>query len=284
MFFDLAFLDPAVELLQACGPTAAFGQLLLPQTRRAVLGLLPGLAVIFDHHQEVTRGGKGVEAEDLNGNRRTGLGQGCTQEVEHGFDLAVRLATHYRLPHLERPPLYQHGRHRAPTHVKLSLYDDPGRRGLGVGLEFFDFRHQQDHVHKIVEIKPLLCGDLHHDRVPAPSLRHKTLVGKLLLDKIRVGIGQIHLVDGYHHGHISGLGVAYGLKGLGHHAVVRSHHYHRDIGRLRPSGAHCRERFVPRSIEERHLPVVVGDLVGTDVLRDAARLALDHLSLTDGVQ
>src|ERR1051325_8428235 len=46
--------------------------------------------------------------------------------------------------------------------------------------------------------------------------------------------------------------------------------------------AHSGERLVARRVEERDAPVVFQrDLIGADVLRDAARLARDHVGLAD---
>src|SRR6185436_18958332 len=49
-------------------------------------------------------------------------------------------------------------------------------------------------------------------------------------------------------------------------------------------GAHGRERLVARRVEEGDRAAVVADLVGADVLRDAAGLALDDVRLADGVE
>ncbi len=53
---------------------------------------------------------------------------------------------------------------------------------------------------------------------------------------------------------------------------------------LRAAGPHGGERLVARGVEEGDPLLVVRDLVGADVLGDAAGLGLDHLGLPDGVQ
>jgi hypothetical protein len=68
-------------------------------------------------------------------------------------------------------------------------------------------------------------------------------------------------------------------------AVVGGHHDHRDVGGLGAAGAHGGERLVARRVEERdRLAVVLVDLVGADVLGDAAGLARRHVRLADGVE
>ncbi len=158
------------------------------------------------------------------------------------------------------------------------------RRSLGVGLELLHLGHKKDHIHEFVQIQALFRGHLHHDGLATPGLGDQPLVRQLLLDQIGVGIGKVHLVDGHHDGHLGRLGVADGLQRLGHDPVVGRDHDHGDIGGLRSPGAHGREGFVARSVEEGDLPLVVRHLIGTDVLGDATGLRLDHFGLADGVQ
>ena len=62
---------------------------------------------------------------------------------------------------------------------------------------------------------------------------------------------------------------------LRHHAIVSRNHEHDDVGDLRAAGPHHRERFVTRRVEEHDVPAVAHrHVIGADVLRDAAGLAL----------
>ena len=102
---------------------------------------------------------------------------------------------------------------------------------------------------------------------------------------MRVGVGQVDLVDRDDHRHAGVLGVRDRLDGLRHHRVVGGHDEHDDVGDLRAAGAHGGERFVARRVEEGDLlPVRQRDVVGADVLRDAARLAGDDVRLADVVE
>ena len=74
------------------------------------------------------------------------------------------------------------------------------------------------------------------------------------------------------------------LAGLRHDAVVGGDDDDRDVGHLGAAGAHGGERLVARRVEEGDRLVVVVDLVGADVLRDAAGLARGDLGLADRVQ
>jgi hypothetical protein len=75
-----------------------------------------------------------------------------------------------------------------------------------------------------------------------------------------------------------------GLLGLGLDAVVGRDNDHREVGHVGAAGAHGGESLVARRVEEGHDLVVVVDLVGADVLGDAAGLARGHLGLAHGVQ
>ena len=53
---------------------------------------------------------------------------------------------------------------------------------------------------------------------------------------------------------------------------------------LRAARAHHRERFVAGRVEEHDVAIVDRDVIGADVLRDAAGLALGDARLADGVE
>ena len=104
----------------------------------------------------------------------------------------------------------------------------------------------------------------------------------------RVGTFLVDLVDRHHDRHIGRLRVVDGLHRLRHHAVVGGDHQDRDVGGLRAAGTHGGERLVTRGVDEgdraaRAVEVDL-DLVGADVLGDAAGLFLADVGLADGVQ
>ena len=75
-----------------------------------------------------------------------------------------------------------------------------------------------------------------------------------------------------------------GLDGLRHDAVVRSDHQDRDVRDLGAPRAQSRERLVTGRVEEGEAAPAVVHLVRADVLRDAARLRLDHGALADRIE
>ena len=127
-------------------------------------------------------------------------------------------------------------------------------------------------------------GDGNHDGVAAPVLADQIVLGQLLLDALDVGGGLVDLVDGDDGLHACGLGMADGLDGLGHHAVIGGNHQHGDVGRHRAAQAHGSEGLVAGGVQEGDLPAVEVDGVRADVLGDAACLARSHAGLADVVQ
>ena len=127
-------------------------------------------------------------------------------------------------------------------------------------------------------------GNRHHDHVAAPIFGQQAAIGELLLDALGLRVGLVDLVDGHDDGHAGGSGVIDGFEGLRHDAVVGRHHQDHDVGDLGAAGAHARERFVAGRVDEDDLAAVLLDLVGADVLRDAAGLAVGHIGGTDGIE
>ena len=72
--------------------------------------------------------------------------------------------------------------------------------------------------------------------------------------------------------------------GLRHDAVVGGHDQHDHVGHVGAAGTHRGERLVARRIEERDDALRRGDVIGADVLRDAARFAAGHARAANGVE
>ena len=75
-----------------------------------------------------------------------------------------------------------------------------------------------------------------------------------------------------------------GLHRLRHHAVVGGDDQDDDVGGLGAAGAHRGERLVAGRIDEGNHAARRLDLVGADVLRDAAGLAGHHVGLAQGIE
>ena len=110
------------------------------------------------------------------------------------------------------------------------------------------------------------------------------MLHQLLARLLGVGVRQVALVDGHHDGTARGLGVVDGFDGLRHHAVGGGHHQHHEIGHLRAARAHLGESGVAGRVDEGQRRIADLDLVRTDVLRDPAGLAFNHVGLSQSVE
>ena len=112
----------------------------------------------------------------------------------------------------------------------------------------------------------------------------QAVLGHLGAHALGLGALLVDLVDRDDDRHFGRLGVVDRLLGLRLDAVVGGDHDHREVGHARAAGAHRGERLVAGRVEEGDLFAAVADLVGADVLGDAAGLAGGDLGLADRVQ
>ena len=161
----------------------------------------------------------------------------------------------------------------------------PDALRFGFALQLEDVGGQQNHLEQLIEVLPLLGRDRHHDRLAAPVFGHEVQLGQLALDVVGIGARLVDLVDRDDDRHVGRLGVVDRLARLRHDAVVGRDDEHDDVGDLGAAGAHQRERFVARRVEEDDAAAVADvDVIGADVLRDAAGFALGDLRFADGVE
>src|ERR671910_2249416 len=227
----------------------------------------------------------GVEAEHLDrlGRRRV-LDLAAAVVVQRADAAPVR-AGDDRVADPEGAAVDQHGDDRAAARVELGLDHHARRLDVRIGPELLDLGQQQDRLQQVVEVRPRLRGDVDEHGLAAPLLGLEAELRHLRADAVGLRALLVDLVDRDEDRHLGGLRVVDRLARLRLHAVVGRHHDDRDVGDLRAAGAHRREGLVARRVEEGD-DLVVGrvDLVGADVLRDAAGLARGHLRLADRVE
>ena len=160
----------------------------------------------------------------------------------------------------------------------------PEAGGVGIGAELLQLGDQQDHVEQVVEPLVGLGRDVAVDGVAAPVLGGEAVGGELVADPVGLGALLVDLVDRDQDRHVGGAGVVDRLFGLRHDAVVGGDDDDGDVGDLGAAGAHRGEGGVARRVEEGDRLLVVVDLVGADVLGDAAGLAGGDLGLADRVE
>ena len=100
-----------------------------------------------------------------------------------------------------------------------------------------------------------------------------------------IGFGLVDLIDGDDDRSLGRLGMANRLDRLWHDAVIRRHNQHDDVRDLRAARAHGCEGRVSGGVDESDgLAAGRNDLVGADVLCDAARFASDYIGVADRVE
>ena len=149
---------------------------------------------------------------------------------------------------------------------------------------------QQDGLEQLADARALLGGDVDEHDVAAVFLGDKPVLGELGSGSSSgLAVVLIDLVDRDDDRHAGRLRVVDGLHGLGHDTVIGCDHEDRDVGDLGATGTHGRERLVTGGVDEgdRAARAVLGgdlDLVGADVLGDAAVLGVDDVRVSDRVE
>ena len=105
-------------------------------------------------------------------------------------------------------------------------------------------------------------------------------------DAVGISLRFVHLVDRNDHRHAGSFRVVDGFDRLRHDAVVGGDHKHDDVGHLGAAGAHGGERFVAGGVDKGDEIAQRGcpNLIGADVLSDAAGFARDDVGGADRVE
>ena len=186
---------------------------------------------------------------------------------------------------LEGAPLHQHRRHGSATAIEPRLDDGAFRAAIRVGDEIEQFGLQRDRLEQLVEIGALGRRHFNRKRIAAKRLNLHVVLQEFLHHPLGIGFGLVDLVDGDNDRSPGRLGVANRLDRLRHDAVIRRHHQHNDVGDLRATRAHRGEGRVAGGVDEGDgLATGRNDLVGADMLRDAAGFARNHIGVANCVE
>src|SRR5215207_3961024 len=281
---DLAAARLVEDRLERHLLAGAAGLRLALQAEAALVGELARAAVVLDHAHVLARLGHAVEAEHLDRLRRPRLLHPAALVVVQRAHAAPVGTGDERVTDLQRAAVYEHGHDGAAARVELGLDHDPGGLGVRVRLQLLDLRQQQDRLEQVIQVGLRLGRDVHEHRLAAPLLGLQAELGHLGAHAVGLRALLVDLVDRDEDRHLGRLRVVDRLARLRLHAVVGGDDDHRDVGHLGAARAHGGERLVAGRVEERDLLVAVVDLIGADVLGDAARLAGRDLGLADRVE
>ena len=243
-----------------------------------------GFAVAAGDDKAVASFGQGAEAQNLRRGAGGNFVDVLALVVNHGADTPEGIAGHDVVSHGQRAVYNQHGGGGAALAVQFGFDDDARRLLVGVGFQFGNLGYQLQVLQQVVYALSGAGGNVDRYDVAAPVLHQQLVLTELTLDPLRVCAGQVHLVDGDHDGNLSCLGVVYGLYGLGHYAVVGSHHQHRYVGDTGSAGANGGEGGMAWGVQEGDGAASGLHLVGPHVLGDAADFAVGHVGILDVVQ
>ena len=278
--FQFAFLDPVEDIVQG---DLGFLLFFFLGLGHPLFSHTPGNVFVTGIH-DVPGLGHIIQAQDFHRGGRQRLFHLFTPVVHHGTDLAVAGTDQDGVPDVQGAPVDQHRSHRASALIQLGFDDGTVGRQFRVGFQFQHIGYQQDHFQQVTDTGLLTGRNRHHDGVATPGFRNQTMFRQLLHDEVRVGPFLIDFVDGHDDGHLGGFGMVDGFNGLGHDAIIGSHHQYGNICHLGTTGTHGRKGFMPRSIQENDGPALADHPVCTDVLGDTAGFPCRHVGLPDGIQ
>ena len=207
--------------------------------------------------------------------------------VEHRADTAPGLPGDDGVADVQRTLFDEGGDDGTASRVQVRLEHVRLRRLVRVGDEVLGdlgVRDEQQRIEQLLDADPGGRGDVEHDRLATPLLRHELLLGELLTHAGRVGVLAVGLRHRDDDRDIGRACVRDRFHRLRHHTVVGGDHEDRDVGDLRAARTHRGERFVARRVDEGDAPITTIDLVRTDRLRDATGFARDDVRVTDGVE
>ena len=193
------------------------------------------------------------------------------------------LADQNRIADLQRAARDEQRRARTEALLQLGLDHETVRAAIRIRLKLQDLRLHENVLEKRVHALAGHARDGTADDVAAPVFRRETALLQLLLDAVDVRGRLVRLRDRHHDLNASPTTDLDALLGLRHNAVVRRHDEDGDVGDLGTAGAHRAERGMARGVEERDLLARKLDLIGRDLLGDAARFARGDVLLANPV-
>ena len=220
------------------------------------------------------------------GTRRAGFLHLPALVVDHRADLARDRADDEDVADPQRAALDQHGRERAAALVELGLDHRAFGGAVGIGLQLEDLGLQLDRLEQLVEIGLLERRDLDVLDVAAHVLDDDLVLEQLLADLLRHWLpGLSILLIATIIGTPAALVWLIASIVCGMIAVIGRDHQHDDVGDVGAARAHLGEGLVARRVEEGDLRLVgQRDLIGADMLGDAAGLARDDVGAADRVE
>ena len=166
-------------------------------------------------------------------------------------------------------------------------FDDGSRRGrarIGLRLDF-GIGDQQDLFQQVIQSELFFGRDFDRLHFAAVGFRHDIVLGELRQNAGRVRAFFVNFVDGDDDRDTCRFGMIDRFNGLRHDAVIGGDDQDGNVRHLSATRPHRGKRFMAGRVQKRDLALLAGvlgivhfDLIGADMLRDAAELARRRLS------
>ena len=189
---NFSILKLIVKILQ--GRTFRGGRPGLP-VRVLLLGDdIPSFLFVIHPAELLSRLGNRSEPEDFHGHAGACGIHALPLVVKHGSDTSPGALGEHDIPPHERAFLDDYRGYRSLALVEFRLDNVPPGFHGGIRLEFSHFRHQGDHLQKLIHPRSGFRGNIRHDGIPSPFLGDQAVFRKLLTHSVGSGLRLIHLV------------------------------------------------------------------------------------------
>ncbi|RMT41165.1 hypothetical protein ALP47_05114 [Pseudomonas savastanoi] len=279
----LLFLTHVLEdVLQLAGMSAS--QFDLAELALAEQSDFAGFLLVSQHRHLVASIRSTVKTQDFDRDRRTCFFDRLAVLVKHGTDAAEVRTDQNHVALTQRTVLNQNSSDRTTALVQTGLDNNATTRGRRSCLEFQNFGLQQNSFQQLVDASTHFRGYRNERRITAPLFGRHAMDRQLAADTIEVSTRLVDLVHRNNQRNASRNSMLNSFDGLRHNAVVSCNHQNHDIRCLGTTGTHGGKRGVTRGVEERDHAAFGFNVVGTDVLGDAASFASCNLGTTDVVE
>ena len=250
----------------------------------AIFSNFTRLRFSFNNVQNIASFRSTVQTEHLNRNRRSSFFDSFAVVIFHRTDTAPLLAHDEDIALAKRTVLYKNRRDWATAHIQLSFDDCTGSGAVRVRFQLKNFRLKRDRFQQFFQAGSVDSRNLNVLHFARHLLHDHLVLQQVSAHLIRISLRAVDFVNRHDHRHFGRFRMINRLDRLRHHSVICCNHKHHDIRHLSTASTHRRKRGVAGCIKERQLVAILLDLIGADVLRDAASLTGNNLGIPDRVE
>ncbi len=251
----------------------------------AIFGNFAGALLVFNHGQHIARRWHPAQAKHFDRHRWTSLFDLLASIIDNRANFAAFCADNERIAAFQSAARDQHSGDRAAALIELSLDHDSFGITVRARFQLKQFSLKRDFLEQIIKPITFQCRDFHVLHLARQAFDDHFMLKQAVAHIVCIGLWLIHLIDRNDHRAASRFGVLNRLDCLRHDPVIGGHNKHDNIGHIRAALTHFGEGCVARRIKESDFLLILGrDLIATDMLRDAAGLAFNHIGAAQSVE